>query len=87
MRKNEGRCSICKRYFDEDYVTHTCSGYDQLHRLQVTSKCCRDKLKRVIHIGLCGYMDPDDVDEAMKEHPLYEAFHKKKKVPELPEHL
>ncbi|WP_409218760.1 hypothetical protein, partial [Escherichia coli] len=35
--KNQGRCSICKIDFGDDFASYTWTGYDSIGRLQVTS--------------------------------------------------
>ena len=73
--KNPGRCSICKIDFSDDFASYTCTGYDSIGRLQVTSQCCHEKIKRLVNIGLCGFIDPDEFNGAIKKHPLYEQFY------------
>lgn len=78
MRKNQGRCSICKTHYDENEVVYVCMGYDKRRKLQSTTKCCYQKLEKTLQIGLCGYIDPKEADEILKDHPLYNEFYGKK---------
>ena len=77
MQKNQGRCSICKNHYDENDLIYIYMGYDKRRKLQTTTKCCYHKLEKVLQIGFCGYADPDDMDEIIKDHPLYHVFHGK----------
>ncbi|WP_419833068.1 hypothetical protein [Endozoicomonas atrinae] len=83
MRKNQGRCSICKQHYDDDEVVFVCSGYDKRHKLQTTTKCCHHKLVKILHLGLCGPVAPEDIDEVMKDHPLHDEFFVNRKSPVL----
>ncbi|MBX9703003.1 MAG: hypothetical protein K2X39_02500 [Silvanigrellaceae bacterium] len=74
--KNPARCSMCKLDFRDDCASYTCTGYDSIGRLQVTSQCCHQKIKRLVNIGLCGFIDPNEFNEEIKKHPLYEQFYK-----------
>lgn len=74
MRKNRGRCSICKQHYSDNDVVFTCNGYDKRHKLQTTTKCCRHKLVQILHIGVCGPVASEEVDEVMKDHPLHDEF-------------
>lgn len=82
IRKNPERCSICKVYFEDYYsdldhhAYYTCTGYDKKGKLQVTSQCCADKIGKIINIGLCGYFDPSEFEEILKQHPLYNELNK-----------
>lgn len=80
MEKNQGNCSICKRTFDDESVVYTCTGYDKIRRLQVTSYCCNEKIVNVVNIGVMGYFNPDDFEELMSNHPLANAFKNKRKI-------
>ena len=85
LRKNDGKCTICKGYFPDDprIVTYTCFGYDKLKRLQLTSGCCSHKLEKVIELGLFGDVEPEDVEETMQNHPLYEHHVGKERRPKI----
>ncbi|MFX8106621.1 hypothetical protein ABTK92_20135, partial [Acinetobacter baumannii] len=67
--------SICKVDFGDDFASYTCTCFDSIGRLQVTSQCCHEKIKRLVNIGLCGFIDPDDFSDAIKKHPLYKQFY------------
>ena len=74
LRKNSDRCSICKQHYDDLLVIYTCIGYDKRRKLQATSQCCHHKLVKIIRIGLCGVVNPEEFDEVLKDHPLYDEF-------------
>ncbi|OED44681.1 hypothetical protein ACH42_07005 [Endozoicomonas sp. (ex Bugula neritina AB1)] len=75
MSKNQGRCSICKNHYNEDALVYTCVGYDSRRKLQTTTQCCYFKLVKVLQLGFCGYVHPDDMDDIIKEHPLYQELY------------
>ena len=79
-KKNKDKCSMCKHRFDEDVITYTCTGFDQLSRLQMTSGCCQEKIKRIIKIGLMGYVENDDFEDIMKKHPLNDKFNEQARL-------
>ncbi len=70
MRKNRGRCSLCKQTYPATEVVFTCVGYDKRHKLQTTTLCCHHKLVKVLHLGLSGRLPPEHAEEVMKSHPL-----------------
>jgi hypothetical protein len=80
-KKHEDKCSICKKNFSENDtdLVFTCTGFDKLRRLQMTSYCCNHKIVNIINLGLMGYFDTKDYAEIMKKHPMFEDFKKKNK--------
>lgn len=75
LNKNAGRCSICKTAYDEEVLTYTCTGLDKIKRLQTTSSCCKDRIVKVISIGVAGFFDSENSEEIMSNHPLYHEFY------------
>jgi hypothetical protein len=71
--KNKYQCSICKKKLGgEDVISYTCTGFDVSKTLQMTSGCCKNKIIKMVSIGLIGAMEFIDYDEEMKNHPMYE---------------
>ena len=77
MRKNPGRCSICKEYFDlEEYEAFTVVGYDERRKLQITAECCEGQILVATSIGIIGHIEnKEEFNESIKDHPLYDYFY------------
>lgn len=77
QKKGTDHCTLCGEHFEDHEMVYTVFGYNRLGKLHVTSGCCVDRIAHIRLIGLCGVFDPDNFDEYLRNHPLYDTFMKK----------